>query len=139
MIVKEILIAMVYWPWHMFIRKSLFRSTRWILEVGFSFFSYHFGNGYHESWVNYMFWARSTYHYGWKVPWLDTYGGIPLGIWFSAHSYDNYAGYKGYSPVFPYLGLFLGTSYFFNDHIGLNGELGYNVTYANIGVIYKLR
>jgi hypothetical protein len=108
-------------------------------EVGFSFFSYHFGNAYHESWVNYMFGARSAYHYGWKVPGLDTYGGIPLGLGFSAHSYDNYPGYKGYSPVFPYLGLFVGASYFFNDHIGLNGEFGYNVTYANIGVIFKLR
>jgi hypothetical protein len=108
-------------------------------EVGFSFFSYNFGYGYHESWVNFMFGARSAYHYGWNVPGLDTYGGIPLGIGFSAHSYDNYIGYRGYSPVFPYLGIFIGTSYFFNDHIGLNGELGYNVTYANIGVIFKLR
>jgi hypothetical protein len=108
-------------------------------EVGFSFFSFHFGNGYHESWVNYMFGARGAYHYGWKVPGLDTYGGLPLGIGFSAHSYDNYVGYRGYTTVFPYFGIFAGASYFFNDRIGLNGELGYNVTYANLGVIIKLR
>jgi len=110
-------------------------------EVGLSFFSYHWyyrDIRYHESWVNYMFGARSAYHYGWNVKGLDTYGGIPLGIGFSAHSYDNYAGYKGYSAIYPYLGLFVGASYFFNDFIGLNGELGYNVTYANLGVIFKL-
>jgi hypothetical protein len=108
-------------------------------EVGFSFFSYHFGNGFHESWVNYMFGARSAYHYGWNVHGLDTYGGLPLGIGFSSHTYDKELGYKGASPVFPYFGIFLGTSYFFNDKIGINGELGYNVTYANVGVIFKIR
>ena len=110
-------------------------------EFGFSFFSYHWNYlniRYHESWLNYMFGARSAYHYGWDVKGLDTYGGIPLGIGFSAHTYDNYAGYKGGSAVYPYLGLFVGSSYFFNKHIGINGELGYNVTYANLGVIFKL-
>jgi hypothetical protein len=34
--------------------------------------------------------------------------------------------------------MFLGTSYFFNDFVGVNGEVGYNVTYANLGVIFKL-
>jgi hypothetical protein len=112
-------------------------------EVGFSFFSYHWVDRdirYHESWVNYMFGARSAYHYGWDVKGLDTYAGIPLGIGFSTHNYDNVVGYKGGNhPVFPYFGLFVGTSYFFNNQIGINGELGYNVTYANIGVIFKLR
>jgi hypothetical protein len=51
----------------------------------------------------------------------------------------DYPGRHSHQPVFPYVGAFVGTSYFFNDHIGLNGELGFNVTYANIGVIYKLR
>jgi hypothetical protein len=107
-------------------------------EIGFSFFSYKFGDGYHESWVNFMFGARSAYHYGWNVRGLDTYAGIPLGIGFSVHSYDKYAGYLGSTPVYPYLGIFVGSSYFFNDFIGINGELGYNVTYANLGVIFKL-
>jgi hypothetical protein len=108
-------------------------------DIGFSFFSYKWGLGYHESWVNYMFGARGAYHYGWDVKGLDTYAGIPLGIGFSVHSRDNYVGYKGYQAVFPYLGLFVGTSYFFNDHIGINGELGWNVTYANLGMVFKLR
>ncbi len=35
-------------------------------------------------------------------------------------------------------GVFFGASYFFNRNLGVNGEIGYNSTYANIGVIYKL-
>jgi len=111
-------------------------------DIGFSFFSYHWNYGvnkYGETWVNYMFGARCAYHYGWKIHGLDTYGGLPLGLGFSAHSYDRYVGYLGYQPVYPYLGIFLGSSYFFNDHIGINGEIGYNVTYANLGVIFKIR
>lgn len=110
-------------------------------DIGFSFFSYHWdyrATRYRESWVNFMFGARGAYHYGWDVKGLDTYAGIPLGIGFSAHTFDNFVGYRGYSPVFPYLGFFVGSSYFFNEHIGINGELGYNVTYANLGVVFKL-
>jgi hypothetical protein len=108
-------------------------------EVGFSFFSDYFEPGYRETWLNFMFGARSAYHYGWKIPGLDTYGGIPLGIGFSAYTFKDYPGRHSHQPVFPYVGAFVGASYFFNNHIGLNGEFGFNVTYANIGVIYKLR
>ena len=83
-----------------------------------------------------MFGARSAYHYGWNVPGLDTYGGLPLGIGFSFVRHGTL--YNAYNPVYPYLGVFVGTSYFFNKIIGINGEFGYNVTYANIGIIVKL-
>jgi len=106
-------------------------------EIGLSFFSRNF-LGYKESWNNIMFGARSAYHYGWNIPGLDTYGGIPLGVGFSIYSHANKSIYSGYQPFYPYLGLFLGTSYFFNKLIGVNGEVGYNVTYANIGVIFRL-
>jgi hypothetical protein len=107
-------------------------------DVGFSFFSESFLDGGRETWLNFMFGARSAYHYGWDVPGLDTYGGIPLGIGFSAYSHNNIEGYRGAQNIFPYVGFFLGASYFFNHQVGLNGEVGYNVTYANIGVIFKL-
>jgi hypothetical protein len=107
-------------------------------DFGFSFFSDHFYNGGKESWLNFMFGARSAYHYGWDVAGLDTYGGIPLGIGFSAYTHNDIPGYRGYQGVFPYVGFFLGASYFFNNQVGINGEVGYNVTYANLGVIFKL-
>ncbi|MCX6267724.1 MAG: hypothetical protein NTW16_10260 [Bacteroidetes bacterium] len=108
-------------------------------EATFSFFSHHYGSGWNESWANFIFGGRAAYHYGWDVEGLDTYGGIPLGIGFCAHGWDNHPGSSGYSPLYPYAGFFLGASYFFTKVIGIYGEVGYNSTFANIGVVYKLK
>jgi hypothetical protein len=108
-------------------------------EAAFSFFSHNYGEGWSESWVTFIFGARGAFHYGWDVEGLDTYGGIPLGIGFCAHIVDDHPGNSGYTPVYPYVGIFFGASYFFTKSIGINGELGYNATYANIGVILKLK
>ena len=108
-------------------------------EAAFSFFTNRFGDDWKESWSNFMFGARGAYHYGWDVEGLDTYAGLPLGIGFSVNVYDDRPGNHGYTPVYPYLGVFFGASYFFNKSIGINGEVGYNSTYANIGVIIKLK
>lgn len=99
-----------------------------------------------ERWGNLFLGARGAYHYGFNVKGLDVFGGIPLGI-----GLDNYthSGNRGiytwtelgggkHSLIFPYVGVFVGASYFFNNTIGLCGELGYNVTYANIGLVFKL-
>jgi hypothetical protein len=107
-------------------------------EYTTSFFAANYGNGYRETWVNAIFGARAAYHYGWNVEGLDTYAGFPAGIGFCIHSYDDFPGYKGSQPVYPYAGFFLGASYFFNKNIGINGELGYNATQANIGVVWKI-
>jgi hypothetical protein len=110
-------------------------------EFGFSYFSYTWTYGdltHREYWLNNLFGARSAYHYSWKVPGLDTYGGIPLGIGFTYNAHSTVLGYLPYHVIYPYLGMFLGTSYFFNNFVGVNGEIGYNVTYANLGVIFKL-
>ena len=99
-----------------------------------------------ERWGNLFFGARGAYHYGFNVKGLDVFGGIPLGIgldrYVSAGAHDglswSYIGGGRHTPIFPYLGVFVGASYFFNNMIGLTGELGYNVTYANIGVVFRL-
>jgi hypothetical protein len=108
-------------------------------EATFSFFSQHFGNGWNESWINFIFGARGAWHYGWDVEGLDTYGGIPLGVGFCAHNWDDHPGSSGFTPVYPYAGIFFGASYFFTKSLGINGEVGYNSTYANIGVVFKLK
>jgi len=108
-------------------------------EAAFSMFWHHWGTDWDETWINMMFGARSAYHYGWNVKRLDTYGGIPLGLGFTLHSFDEQTGYKGFTPFYPYLGIFLGASYFFTDVIGINGEFGYNVSYANIGMVFKVK
>jgi len=108
-------------------------------EAGFSFFAHKFGEDWRETWVNMMFGARSAYHYGWEVRGLDTYGGIPLGIGFCANRYDDQPGHDNAFPVYPYLGFFFGASYFFTNKIGVNGEIGYNSTYANIGLVFRIQ
>lgn len=107
-------------------------------EATFSFFAHRYGNNSHEAWLNFIFGARSAYHYGWNVRGLDTYGGIPVGIGFSGYTHSDEPGYSNNLPVFPYAGIFFGASYFFTRNLGVNGEFGYNATYANIGVVYRL-
>jgi hypothetical protein len=114
-------------------------------EFGFSYFSYAYANvldyKYHERWINFMIGARTAYHYGFRVRGLDVYAGIPLGIGFSSYTYDIYTQnwWHGYQPVYPYLGVFLGASYYFNSSLGINAEVGYNATYAQVGMVFKLR
>jgi hypothetical protein len=128
--------------------KASFETGMWDLgpgvitlggEATFSFFSHHYGQSWNESWINFIFAARGAFHYGWNVEGLDTYGGIPLGIGFCAHGWDDHPGNSGYTPVYPYAGIFLGASYFFTKSFGINGEVGYNSTLANIGVVFKLK
>ncbi|HPT09108.1 MAG TPA: hypothetical protein PL087_01750 [Bacteroidales bacterium] len=108
-------------------------------EAGFSFFAHKFGQDWRETWVNVMFGARSAYHYGWQVRGLDTYAGIPLGIGFCANTYDDQPGHDNAFPVYPYFGIFFGTSYFFTPMVGVNAEVGYNSTYANVGLVFRMK
>jgi hypothetical protein len=122
-------------------------------EMGFSYFWHNWSYYYEfqdialkESWINIMFGARSAYHIGFNVKGLDVYGGIPLGIGFSLYNYsgwdntDNWKSWGGYShhPVYPYVGVFFGGSYFFNNVLGINAEFGYNATYAQVGLVFIL-
>ncbi len=108
-------------------------------EFTLSTFWHTYNPGHHETWTNFFFAARSAYHYGWDVEGLDTYGGIPLGIAFCAHTWDAKGGSSGYTPVYPYFGFFFGASYFFTRKFGVNGEVGFNSTHANMGVIFRLK
>ncbi len=127
-------------------------------ELGFSYFSYsgyysgyyykykfYSGFYYKYHWLNFIMAARAAYHYGWKIPGLDTYGGIATGIRFVSftHTYaDYYNGYYGYytpAAVGFFPGVFLGGSYFFNQVLGVNAEFGYNINYAQVGLIFKLK
>ena len=118
-------------------------------QTGLSIFSY--GNEfYHEAsynytWVSVVTAARSAYHYGWKVKGLDTYGGLSTGIRFLSFSHKYTGIYADqindtYNPgvVSMFFGTFVGASYFFNNMLGVNAELGYNINYAQVGLVFKL-
>jgi hypothetical protein len=117
-------------------------------EMGFSYFAYNgdewYGNNhgfYKYSWFTTVGAVRSAYHYGWDVRGLDTYGGIGAGmrILFFNDTYDGYSSTYNPARFYPFIGMFFGASYFFNDLIGINGEVGYNINYAQIGMTFKLR
>jgi hypothetical protein len=110
-------------------------------QIGTSFFwqDYnHSGNDYGYSWVNMGFVFRGAYHYGWKVPGLDTYAGFGAGTWFSMFNDDGWDSGKKSTQVGFLPTAFFGGSYFFNDMVGLNAEFGYNFAYASIGLNFRL-
>lgn len=82
--------------------------------------------------------GRSAWHYGWKVPGLDTYAGGSAGIRFYHYSYKNGRDYSD-DYADPVLGAFAGVSYFFTERFGVNAEAGFDVTSLQAGIIFKLK
>jgi hypothetical protein len=110
-------------------------------QIGTSFFWHdytHHDNHYKYSWTNLGFVFRGAYHYGWKVPGLDTYAGFGAGTLFSMYNDDGYDSGRKSSNVSYLPTAFLGVSYFFNDRVGLNSEFGYNFAYITIGLNFKI-
>lgn len=118
-------------------------------EVGGTFFSYkgtdlRYGpkTTYKYNYTELVLAVRGAYHYGWNVQGLDTYGGIAAGPRFTIFSYTIPAGTTildkpatvGYGG-----GVFAGASYFFNELLGINAELGFNITYIQIGMVFKIK
>jgi len=120
-------------------------------EVGGTFYSftgtdsrYGPGTSYKYNHTELVIAARGAYHYGWNVQGLDTYGGVAAGPRFTIFSYQLPASYTG--PVIGEPtsvgyggGVFMGASYFFTELLGVNAELGFNITYVQIGMVFKIR
>ncbi|MBE0647107.1 MAG: hypothetical protein IH596_04905, partial [Bacteroidales bacterium] len=110
-------------------------------QIGTSFFWHKFSHksiSYNESWVNVGIVFRAAYHYGWKVPGLDTYAGFGAGTFFSMYNDDGYLSTKKSSHVGFLPTAFVGASYFFSEVVGVNAELGYNFAYATIGLNFRI-
>ncbi len=110
-------------------------------QFGTSFFwkdQHHQGVDYKESWTNIGFIFRAAYHYGWKVPGLDTYAGFGGGGIVSLYNDDDWNNGKDDTHVTGTPTAFIGASYFFNDFLGINGEVGYNFAYAQIGLNFRI-
>ncbi|MBS1742887.1 MAG: hypothetical protein JST81_07585 [Bacteroidetes bacterium] len=82
--------------------------------------------------------ARSAWHYGWRVPGLDTYAGVSAGIGFHHYDYTDDRKYD-YNETIPVAGGFVGVSYFFTPVFGVNAEAGFDITAIQGGIIFKLR
>ena len=80
---------------------------------------------------------RGYLHYN-LIDKLDTYTGLMLGLnsFSSKGAYDNDPKKTTSSTTFAW-SWFVGGRYYFNDQLAAMMELGYGVTYANIGIAYK--
>lgn len=86
---------------------------------------------------NFLIGARGNFHYPLAEK-LDTYVGLTLGI--NVVSEKTFGGYTGVSYG-SFGGLraagFVGGRYYFKETFALMAELGYGVTYLNIGIALK--
>lgn len=80
---------------------------------------------------------RGYLHYNF-IDKLDTYTGLMLGLNFFSYKggYDDDPKKVTSSNSFAW-SWFVGGRYYFNDQLAAVLELGYGVTYANIGIAYK--
>lgn len=98
---------------------------------------------YDYSWSYTILGLRGAYHYNdWHgVPQLDTYGGLMLAynaLSFKDKSdYPHGFGYTEGSDSYLSLSLYLGGRYYFSDNFAGLLELGYGISYLNIGLAYK--
>ncbi len=74
---------------------------------------------------------RSSYHYGWDVPGLDTYAGLTTGIGFVGNSIASG------TAVHFYGGMYIGGSYFLSEQFGFNAEMGLGTTMLQLGLVYR--
>lgn len=112
------------------IQKGLWQAGPGVIslggEAGVALSSYH-GLNY----TRFNIAPRSSYHYGWNVPGLDTYGGITLGVGFVSNNADNGSNVRFYG------GLYAGGSYFFTNAFGVNAEVGLGTTMLQVGLAYR--
>ena len=112
--------------------------------LGYKGFSYEYNSGstFSKSKWNYtMIGARGAFYFS-QIPVdkLDVYAGALLSYNIVNYSYeDNMGGSSNGASYDNGLGLsvFGGARYFFSDQFAGFGELGYGISYLNLGVSYK--
>jgi len=83
--------------------------------------------------------ARTAWHTDMNKRNLDVYFGLTVGAGFRHYDYDIILGgnYKE-NDVAPYLRGFAGASFYFTSKLGVNVEVGNDISYAQGGLIYRL-
>lgn len=122
-----------------------FRAGRGIITLGgtvgytFNNYSYKISDVmYNENWTSFGIGIRAAWHYSWRIKNFDTYAGVTSGIRFDSFEPLNIVLPK---PMFHkpniYYGGFVGLSYYFNKHLGVFVEGGYDLSTATLGVNFK--
>lgn len=109
--------------------------------LGFSSYRWRYsGFGYDYGWnyTNIILGARGVFHYPF-IEKLDTYTGLLLGFRVvTSTEYGNVGTYSNPSSSGLAYSWFVGGRYYFTDRIAGMLELGYGISYLNLGVAIKL-
>ena len=112
------------------------------LGIAGSKYSYNYlGDEYGWKYTYIVVGARGTYHLHDVLDKLDAYAGLmPYFAIVGNKEYGNWPGTTYYSAASSFIGvsLFIGGRYYVTDKFALMAELGYGVSYLNIGVALKL-
>ncbi|HBL76922.1 MAG: hypothetical protein A2W90_00855 [Bacteroidetes bacterium GWF2_42_66] len=97
-----------------------------------------YGMNYSWKYTNIVIAARGLVHYP-LINKLDTYGGLVLGYNVASTKYDGPNAGSVASPSAGGLvvGGLVGARYEFSENFGAYVEVGYSISYANIGIAYK--
>ena len=106
--------------------------------LGYSSYKWEY-SGWGWKYSNFILGVRGVFHYP-LVAKLDTYTGLLLG-YNIASSKETGAAIGGYNYSASSGGVvgawFVGARYYFTDKFAVMGELGYGITYLNLGVALK--
>ncbi len=114
--------------------------------LGFSSYKYEYGGwGYDYSSRTSRVYVgpRGSFHYP-LIDKLDTYVGLSLGIHYYSWSYedddvdDYYDDHYRDNDLGVYSYWFVGARYYLTENLAAMAELGYGITYLNIGIAFKL-
>ena len=99
--------------------------------VGYKSFKYDYGND-EDKWTYTIVGLRGAYHINsLEVENLDVYAGAMLSYNFLSYTgMGSYGGLVGYS-------FFAGANYYFAENLGVMFELGYGVSYLNLGATFR--
>lgn len=111
--------------------------------IGFksSYYNYYSAsNKYRTTYTNFIIGVRGTYHLTLlkdKTTKFDPYAGVTIGLRIFDYK-DNNPHYDDdlytYNTVYPIAGAFIGAKYNFSKNFGVFGELGYDISFARIGL-----
>jgi hypothetical protein len=101
---------------------------------------WHYDDYIKETWTYTAIGIRPTIHYSFEGTKAQVYGGLPIGFVIVSYNVNNpdYKYYIGRSVrSYPGIGLILGGRYYFSNSFGVYGELGYGLSYLNLGISLK--
>lgn len=109
--------------------------------IGYTASNQDLGRGFAYKYSYLIIGARGSYHYYFvDDPKLDTYGGLMLGYNVASAKWDGNGADPGTSASVGGVAysLFIGGRYAFTDQIGAFAELGYGISWLQIGANIKL-